>query len=260
MGRRIVAPYRPQRIISLVPSQTELLFDLEAGKRLVGRTHFCIHPREPVRQVAKVGGTKRFRFDAIKDLAPDLIIGNKEENYPEGIERLSRDYPVWMSDIHTLEEALDMIHAVGALVDAGPAAADLAGAIVQRFARIPALPRPQSVAYLIWRKPWMAAGAPTFIDHLLGRCGLRNVFAGDDGRYPAFELEALAGRSPDRILLSSEPYPFKARHADEIRRACPGIPLEYVDGELFSWYGSRLLRAAPYFTSLLERWQAAVTH
>jgi len=255
MGRHIKAPAQPQRIISLVPSQTELLFDLGVGARLVGRTHFCIHPAEGVRHVAKVGGTKRFRFDAVRALAPDLIIGNKEENYPEGIRRLARDYPVWMSDIHTLEDALGMIRAVGGLVDARPAADNLAEAIGQRFSGLPALPHALSVAYLIWRKPWMAAGAPTFIDHLLDRCGLRNVFAGDDDRYPAFELEALARRNPDRILLSSEPFPFKARHADELREACPGIPVEYVDGELFSWYGSRLLRTAPYFASLLGRWQ-----
>lgn len=239
-----------------MPSQTELLFHLGLDERVAGRTHFCIHPSDKVTRIPKVGGTKRFRFDAIAGLKPDLIIGNKEENYREGIERLARDYPVWMSDIHTLEDALDMIRSVGALLDRQAPATALAREIGDQFAAIRAPHPPLPVAYLIWRGPWMAAGAPTFIDELLARCGLRNVFNAADGRYPAVSLETLAQRRPSRILLSSEPFPFKEQHAREIRQACPDTPIDYVDGELFSWYGSRLLQSASYFNGLLERWQA----
>src|SRR5699024_1516616 len=146
-NRRVVLPSRMGKVVSLVPSQTELLFDLGLGDRVAGRTHFCIHPAEAVTHVRKVGGTKRFRFDVIDEIAPDLIIGNKEENYHEGIERLAKDYPVWMSDIQTLEDALEMIRAVGTLLDRKEPAEHMADDIQQRFDNLPALGKQLSVAY-----------------------------------------------------------------------------------------------------------------
>ncbi|MBD0256104.1 MAG: ABC transporter substrate-binding protein [Cytophagales bacterium] len=243
-------PYVPQRIVSLVPSQTELLFDLGLGEKVVGVTKFCIHPARAVNGITKVGGTKQFRFDAIDQLRPDLVLGNKEENYREGIERLAAQYPVWMSDIYTLADALSMIRKVGELTGTSAKAASLAELIGNGFAGMAPAP-PVRVAYFIWRNPWMVAGNHTFIDALLKHCGLTNVF-GHLPRYPAVPEAQLRALQPDFLLLSSEPYPFAEKHREELQQLCPGAKVLLVDGEMFSWYGSRLLQSPAYLTSLLR--------
>ena len=243
-------PYLPQRIVSLVPSQTELLFDLGLGERVVGVTKFCIHPARAVGCVTKVGGTKQFRFDVIDRLQPDLILGNKEENYREGIERLAAQYPVWISDIYTLADALAMINAVGALTGAEAKAMSLTETIYTAFAEV-SPGRPVRVAYFIWRNPWMVAGSNTFIDAMLNHCGFTNVF-GHLPRYPEVTEAQLREALPDSLLLSSEPYPFAEKHREELQGMCPGAKVRLVDGELFSWYGSRLLHTPPYLRSLVQ--------
>jgi ABC-type Fe3+-hydroxamate transport system substrate-binding protein len=250
MGRRVAVPFPPQRIVSLVPSQTELLFDLGLGPRVVGVTKFCIHPAQARQQATVVGGTKNFDFEKIDALQPDFIIGNKEENYVAGIEQLAARYPVWMSDISKLPEALSMIRRVGFITGAKPKAEQLATAIANSFAELTAGPELVPAAYFIWRKPYMAAAAGTFIDDLLRRAGFRNVFA-DQRRYPEITAEQLAAAAPQRILLSSEPYPFAAKHLQEFQEICPGAQVQLVDGELFSWYGSRLRHSAAYLQQLL---------
>ncbi len=242
-------PYVPRRIISLVPSQTELLFDLGLGTRVVGVTKFCIHPARALSGVTKVGGTKQFRFDVIDRLQPDLVLGNKEENYREGIERLAAQYPVWMSDIYTLADALSMIRKVGELTGTLGKAASLAEIIDKGFAGMVPAP-PVRVAYFIWRNPWMVAGSQTFIDALLKHCGLTNVF-GHLRRYPTVPEAQLQDAQPDFLLLSSEPYPFGEKHREELQQSCPGSKVLLVDGEMFSWYGSRLVQSPAYLTSLL---------
>lgn len=247
MGRTVVVPERVPRIVSLVPSQTELLYDLGLDAAVVGRTSFCIHPREKVDGARVVGGTKRFRFDVIDELAPDLIIGNKEENYVEGIERLAASYPVWMSDIETLDEALDMIRAVGHLVHRQQRADTLVTEIDERFRALAPARHRRRVAYLIWRRPYMAVGAHTFIHDLLGRCGFDNVFATPErARYPEVSLDEIRAVSADLVLLSSEPFPFDERHCEELANLLPDADIRLVDGEMFSWYGSRLLLAGEY--------------
>ena len=249
LGRRIVVPYPPLRSVSLVPSQTELLVELGVGKRLVGVTKFCVHPAE-IRQIAAVvGGTKNFDFPKIAALNPDLIIGNKEENYPEGIAELEKHYPVWMSNITDLPEALDMIRRVGAITGQTRLAEPLAAEITHSFAGLSVADALIPAAYFIWRKPYMAAASGTFIDDMLRRAGFRNVFA-HLGRYPAITPEQLAAAAPARIFLSSEPYPFKEKHLAEFQEICPGAKIQLVDGELFSWYGSRLRLSAAYFQQL----------
>ncbi len=244
MGRcvRIEAPAR--RIISLVPSQSELLFDLGLGPEVVGVTRFCTAPAAAVANVPRIGGTKRFLFERIDALAPDLILGNKEENYPEGIERLAKRYPVWMSDVYDLDDALEMITAIGVLVDRQARATALADEIRQAFTAIkPGVQR--RTAYFIWRKPWMVAGSGTFIDHIMARLGLQNVFA-DLPRYPQVSDEALRAAGPELALLSSEPFPFDDRHVREVRALLPGADVRLVDATYFSWYGSRLRQAPKY--------------
>ena len=252
IGRRVAVPFPPQRIVSLVPSQTELLFDLGLGEKVVGVTKFCIHPAEARTKATIIGGTKNFDFEKIAALNPDLIIGNKEENYQAGIEQLSNKSPVWLSDISNLPEALDMIRRVGFIAGAREKAAALAAEIEASFTALGAEATNEaavSVAYFIWRKPYMVAATGTFIDDMLRRAGFSNAFAGR-ARYPEITAEELATAAPQRILLSSEPYPFGEKHLAEFQQLCPAAKIEIVDGELFSWYGSRLQKSAGYFSQL----------
>jgi ABC-type Fe3+-hydroxamate transport system substrate-binding protein len=250
MGRAIDLRDHPQRIISLVPSQTELLYDLGLGERVVGITKFCVHPETWFKTKHRVGGTKKVDLDKIRALKPDLIIGNKEENERKDIEALANEFPVWMSDIRDLEGAMDMIRRIGGLTGTEAKANELALGIEHGFAALRPLPEERTVAYLIWREPYMAAGQGTFINDMLQRCGLTNVFDEGDARYPEITPQELAEADPDIILLSSEPYPFKEKHIAEINMICPGTPVRIVDGEYFSWYGSRLLGAPAYFNGL----------
>lgn len=251
MGRQVLCPERPQRIISLVPSQTELLIDLGLGNRLVGRTKFCIHPAEQLANIAIIGGTKNFRLEQIDALAPDLIIGNKEENYEEGIAILAEKYPVLMSDIYTLPDALQMIQMVGAATGTEPQAADLVQKIEQEFSVLTKPAAPKRVLYLIWKNPYMAAGGNTFISDMISRMGWYNVL-GDTERYPQLSDAQIQALQPDIILLSSEPYPFNlAKDAPDLERLYPLAKVLLVDGEMFSWYGSRLRFAQRYLASLL---------
>ena len=249
MGREIRFAYPPLRIVSLVPSQTELLFDLGLQKQLEGVTKFCTHPQNARHKVRVVGGTKNFDFAKIKEARPDLIIGNKEENYQEGIAELAQHYPVWMSNVTDLPEALLMIRGIGAITGKFSLAESLASGINDRFAQLLPPPTLLPAAYFIWRKPYMVAASGTFIDDMLRRAGFLNVFA-HLGRYPEVTPAQLAKAAPAHIFLSSEPYPFKEKHLAEFQEICPQAQIELVDGELFSWYGSRLLFSAAYFQTL----------
>ncbi|MCC7507097.1 MAG: ABC transporter substrate-binding protein [Saprospiraceae bacterium] len=253
MHREVDLPvWPPRRIVSLVPSQTELLYDLGLGDRVVGITKFCIHPAAWYAEKKRVGGTKTVNFAKIEALQPDLIIGNKEENEKAQIETLAEKYPVWLSDVPDLQNAYDMMLRVGELSGQSEAAQALVDDIRRGFAPLlhAHLPAPRArVAYFIWRKPWMAAGAGTFIDAMLRAAGFDNVFA-DRERYPEISVETLAKAAPEHLFLSSEPYPFAEKHFAAFREVCPGASIRVVDGEMFSWYGSRLKHAPAYLTSL----------
>jgi ABC-type Fe3+-hydroxamate transport system substrate-binding protein len=250
LGYEVYLPQTPRRIVSLVPSQTELLFDLGLDAEIVGITKFCIYPAEKTKHKTKIGGTKNFNVEAIAALKPDLIIGNKEENYQTGIEQLREICPIWLSDIVTFDDALAMIQQVGTLVGKPEAAESLVQAIKASFQKLPPVANPApSVAYFIWRKPYMVAASGTFIHEILQIAGFRNVF-GDLNRYPEVSAAQLQTANPDCIFLSSEPYPFKEKHLAELRTFCPNSRIQLVDGEIFSWYGSRLRHSAAYFESL----------
>ena len=254
MHRIVQVPANPQRIISLVPSQTELLHDLGLGDRVVGITKFCVHPESWFRNKPRVGGTKKVDIGKIRALKPDLIIGNKEENDKKDILALAAEFPVWMSDIRDLPGALEMIQHIGSLTGTVEQALEMTREIAVRFDSLVPLDPPLTVAYLIWREPYMAAGQGTFVNDMLKHCGLVNVFDEGDARYPEVTDQELAEADPDLILLSSEPYPFKEKHIAEINMLCPGTPVRLVDGELFSWYGSRLLHAPTYLNGLIQGW------
>lgn len=238
----------PQRIISLVPSQTELLFDLGLNNELVGLTKFCIHPADKVKDKPQIGGTKTLNLDRIHQLHPDLIIANKEENTREQIEELQRYYPVHVTDVNTLPDALAMIQEVGQLVGKRAEAERLANRINQSFDSA-SRQFGSVVAYFIWRKPYMVAANNTFIHSMLEIAGFRNAFA-HLTRYPEITPDDLRAAQPDLIFLSSEPYPFTEKHGIDFERICPFAQVKLVDGELFSWYGSRLLQSSDYFRKL----------
>ena len=235
-----------QRIISLVPSQTELLFDLGLGHRIVGVTKFCVHSIEAKNKVI-IGGTKNFRFDIIDLLQPDLIIGNKEENYEEGVNQLRIKYSVWMSDIFNRKDAQEMIAAVSGITDTHASGEKIIASIADEFSQLLKFP-PLRTLYLIWKNPWMAVGTNTFIHSLLEETGLINALS--EERYPELTIEKIKSLAPQLILLSSEPYPFKEKHMEELQQLAPDAKICLVDGELFSWYGSRLIKAPAYFNSL----------
>jgi ABC-type Fe3+-hydroxamate transport system substrate-binding protein len=248
MGRQVAIAAPPRRIVSLVPSQTELLFDLGLYDRIVGITKFCIHPAEAVKGKTIIGGTKRFRIDVIHRLQPDLIIGNKEENDKEGIEELARHYPVWISNVYTLDDSLAMIRAIGKLTQTEAKAATIAKEVETGFAALTTYQTAQRVLYLIWRKPWMAAGKQTFINEILQRGGWQNAVTAS--RYPELSEADIRALSPDLVFLSSEPFPFGDKHIAELQQILPHAQILLVDGELFSWYGSRLRHSAAYLAEL----------
>ena len=246
LNRTIFLPNPPKRIVSLVPSQTELLVDLGLRERIVGVTKFCIHPKGLKKEKTVIGGTKNFHFDKIDALNPDLIIGNKEENYQEGIERLAGKYPVWISDIYTLDDAYRMIGRIGELTDTSIKAKEVVSEIKEGLEKD--FKFKGSAIYLIWKDPFIAVGSNTFIDSLLDKAGFKNLIP--ESRYPEIDLEQIVNLNPEFLLLSSEPYPFKESNVSFFQDRLPNSRILIVDGELFSWYGSRLKLSGKYFLSL----------
>lgn len=249
MGNDVQVVSLPQRIISLVPSQTELLFDLGLGERVIGITKFCVHPEAWHRDKIRVGGTKNLNLDLIRSLNPDLIIGNKEENSLEDIESLRQEYPVYMSDIFNLRDALAMIQDAGKLTGTEELAIPMIRNIESDFTQFPVLQG--SVLYLIWAHPFMAAGNATFIGDMIRRLGLINVIDSMEGRYVTLDESEIARLKPDYIFLSTEPFPFKREHEITLGKLVPS-KIVSVDGEMFSWYGSRMQLMRPYFTELSQ--------
>jgi ABC-type Fe3+-hydroxamate transport system substrate-binding protein len=249
MHRTIEISKPLKRIVSIVPSQSELLWHLGLEKELVGITKFCIHPHQMATSVALVGGTKKLKIQKIRELQPDIIIANKEENEQSQIEELAKEFPVWISDIHNLDESLQMIEMLGVLFDKKEKALELTTTIKSTFQQLTTSPNVK-VAYFIWNHPMMVAGKNTFIDDMLKRCNFENVFLNKDSRYPKISIEELQKANPELILLSSEPFPFKEKHVVEFQKLLPNSKVIIVDGELFSWYGSRLQHSANYFLEL----------
>lgn len=248
MQNSVAVPFPPQRIISLVPSQTELLADLGLDERVVGITRFCIHPAGWRKSKVVIGGTKKFDFDRIRSLNPDLIIGNKEENYLEGIELLRSEFPVWVSNMTTFADAVHLIQQLGMITGCTQRAEDLINQIKNSFKLMQKV-KPFTVLYLIWKNPWMAAGSETFINAMLETAGFRNILK--KPRYPELTDEDLWGLNPQIVFLSSEPYPFSEKHKIEYEQRMPGTKVILADGEVFSWYGSRLLQFPDYINRLI---------
>jgi ABC-type Fe3+-hydroxamate transport system substrate-binding protein len=237
-----------KRIVSLVPSLTELLADLGLDDEVVGLTRFCVRPPGWKDRKTIVGGTKKVAFDRVRDLEPDLVIANREENTREDIEAIAELAPVHLTDISTLTEGLAEIKAIGEITGRAERADEMVAEIERRFDALPAF-EPVRAAYLIWTRPWMSVGGDTFIHDLMRRAGLINVF-GDRTRYPEVDLAEIGTAGADVVLLSTEPYPFDETHVASFQNGLPGLRAALVDGEMFSWYGSRLLHAPAYIEEL----------
>jgi ABC-type Fe3+-hydroxamate transport system substrate-binding protein len=251
LHRPILLPQVPNRIICLVPSITELLYNLGLGDRVIGITKFCVHPNEWFTTKTRIGGTKTVNLKKIKELNPDLIIANKEENVQAQVEALAKDFPVYISAIENLEQALEMIMHIGKLTNTIKKATTIINKIEQNFKTLPVLATKEKVAYLIWRNPYITIGKDTFIQDMLTRMSLKNAFT-KEKRYPTITIEYLQKKNPNYIFLSSEPYPFKEKHIAELQVQLPKAKILLVDGELFSWYGSRLLKSVTYFKKLTK--------
>lgn len=241
---------KPSRIISLVPSKTELLFHLGLEKEVVGITKFCIHPRLWFKSKTRIGGTKNINIQKIMDLQPDLIIANKEENDKTQIESLQQKLPIWMSEIKNFDDALQMIADLGNLLKVEDKTNEILHKIKQSKTEH-SINNTQkiSAAYMIWDKPMMVAGGDTYINAMLQLAGFNNVFA-HQNRYPSVNEEDLCTQNPEILLLSSEPFPFKQKHLKKYEHILPKTKIVLVDGTMFSWYGSRLIQAFPYFSIL----------
>ena len=240
------------RIVSIVPSLTELVIDLGLEKELVGRTKFCIHPADKVKDIPKIGGTKNVNVDAVLNLKPDLILANKEENTREDVEALEKMCSVHVTEISNYTQALDSILEIGQLTDRIERSQQLANQINTKFSKFSNSKKiNKSVCYLIWDNPIMTIGQDTYIHDMLHKCGFTNVF-GNQNRYPTVSPTELKEKKPEFIFLSSEPFPFKDKHIKRFKEICPTSEVVLVDGEYFSWYGSRMTKAADYFDTLIN--------
>ena len=233
-----------KRIISLVPSQTELLYDLGLDNEVVGITKFCVHPEHWRHTKAIVGGTKNINLDVIDSLKPDLIIANKEENTKEDVESLMKKYQVHVTDVSTLNDAYEMIQTIGSLVGKDPSS--IINEIKNSFLLMSF--EKKKALYLIWKKPWMSVGRDTFISEMMRMVGFENVIS--ENRYPTLSEQQIESLKPEVVLLSTEPYPFKEEHVAELKKIFTASKVVLVDGEMFSWYGTRMREMAGYFKGL----------
>lgn len=242
----------PKRIISLVPSQTELLVDLGLEDLIVGVTKFCVHPKHLRISKDVVGGTKQINIEKIKALRPDVILCNKEENTKEIIADIEAVAPVHISDINNLEDCFELINMYGEMFNIKRTTSTLISNIkIERdvFQLQNKRTKKLKVAYFIWKKPWMVAASDTFVNVMLNESGFTNAFESET-RYPEVELNNSNLAKADIIFLSSEPFPFKEEHVIELKHQFPNKTVKIVDGEMFSWYGSHLLKAYEYFSKL----------
>jgi ABC-type Fe3+-hydroxamate transport system substrate-binding protein len=248
LGKTVLINSTPHRIISVVPSITELLFDLGLRNEVAAITKFCVHPQEWFRSKPRIGGTKQLNISAIKELNPDLVIANKEENVQEQIEEIEKYFPVFVTDVNNTEQAYQMIEMLGTILDKNEQSVMLINKIRNNFQKLPIHP-PVPAAYLIWKDPLMTVGGDTFIHSMMQAAGFQNVFA-ERTRYPKISIEDLNRSNCDILLLSSEPFPFNENHINEIKSLGYKGRIKLVDGEMFSWYGSRMYDATNYFCTL----------
>jgi ABC-type Fe3+-hydroxamate transport system substrate-binding protein len=236
------------KVVSLVPSITEALFDLGLTENeVIGRTKFCIHPENKVKIVPVIGGTKNINIDKIRALQPDLILANKEENIKEQVEALMNDFKVIVTNVETIEDNYYLLKTLGNLFNKEERAQqfNLKTYEVLEQAKLGSTVK---AAYLIWKNPYMTIGSDTFIHRILSEIGFENVFK-NKTRYPEIQMEDLS--EADVIMLSSEPFPFKEKHIEEMKAFYPDKKIMIVNGEAFSWYGTHIAKCGDYFKEFL---------
>lgn len=236
------------KVISLVPSITEALFDLGLTENeIIGRTKFCIHPKDKIKDVPVIGGTKNLNIEKIKALQPDLILANKEENIKEQVEALMEDFKVVVTNVETIEDNYYLLKTLGNIFQKEERAKAYNLKIYEVLNQTKISSKIKA-AYLIWKNPYMTVGADTFIHRILTEIGIENSFK-DKTRYPEVTIHDLA--DTDLIMLSSEPFPFKEKHIAELKEYYPDKKIIIVDGEAFSWYGTHIAKCGNYFKELV---------
>ena len=251
LGRPIELQSTSKKIISLVPSITELLFDLSLDKEIVACTSFCVHPKEKVKNLVKVGGPKDFNLDKIRDIKPDLIIAVKEENNKDLVLEISKEFPLVVFDIVDVESAIKSIKSIGKIVGKEKEATLVLHDIDKEKENINSISRQLETAlYLIWNKPMMSINAGTFISEMMHFSGFKNIFSESRAAYPRVSKQEIDKYEPKYILLSSEPFSFTEKHRKVYQEQFPYAKVVLVDGEMFSWYGSRMIKAFRYFGNL----------
>jgi ABC-type Fe3+-hydroxamate transport system substrate-binding protein len=235
------------RIVSLVPSVTELLCDLGLTSQLVGRTGFCIHPREVVRDIPKVGGTKDVDVERLRELAPSHLVVNIDENQKETVEELARFVPsVIVTHPLAPEDNPGLYRLLGGVFDRSAEAERLCDAFATAYVDLEGKAHlPETVLYLIWRNPWMTVSRDTYISRTLALVGWETFPASAADRYPEVDLAAVSGEV-ERVLLSSEPFRFREKHLAEVEALAPAARVSLIDGEMTSWYGSRAIEGLRY--------------
>jgi ABC-type Fe3+-hydroxamate transport system substrate-binding protein len=249
-GRELVFAAAPRRVVSLVPSVTETLFDLACGDAVVGITDFCIFP--PALTLPRLGGTKNPRVDEIRALAPDLVHMNLEENLRRHGEAIEEFAPVFVSEPKSVDDVAVLIEQLGAIHDRVPRALELAAQLRAEAASMPR--RTFTFACPIWKKPWMWCGGDTYVSHLVQAASGQNVLR-DEMRYPQRELAEVLALRPDVIFLPDEPYLFTEKDAAEISGARVIGPFP---GHLFTWHGTRTILGLRFLREALGANVAAV--
>lgn len=249
LGREIDISEAPLRIICTVPSLTEFLYDLGLAAQIIGVTKFCDHPKSLTKKVQKIGGTKNVNLEKVEELKPDLIITNKEENQKDQILALAENHKVLVTNIKDLASSFEGLRLISRATHKEKKGDEIVSIIKEQqelfdFDQFEKL----KVAYLIWKGPYMTIGHDTFIHDILDKTGFINVFENRE-RYPQISIAQIKSCDPDLIMLSSEPFPFKEKHAKEIEQELD-CPIILVNGEYFSWYGSRMIFAFKYINDL----------
>ncbi len=254
LGRKLSVNGSPKRIISLVPSITELLHYFGLDEYVVGVTNFCVHPTSWRKNKSRLGGTKDPDLARIKTLKPDLIICNKEENRKEDVLNLAEEFPVYISDVKTIQDAQNLIADIGSICDVCDRSVDLNEQITVQLNRLSANLFPKiTVSYIIWNDPIFTIAHGTFIFNMLQLVRLEQLSYPSKTNYPQVTQQQLSQSKPELILLSSEPYPFKNLHLKKWKAKFPESKVLRVDGEYCSWYGSRMLSGMKYLEDLRNK-------
>lgn len=250
LGHQISLNKPPTRIVSLVPSITELLHDLDLAEYVVGKTKFCIYPKNGFTNSTIIGGTKNVNIEKIKELAPDLVIANKEENVQDQIVKIRKFSPCYTSQVKIIDDAIHLISEIGSICNRRKEAQKMIITLNHLLKSQISPKKNIKIVYLIWQKPYMTIGGDTFISNFLHEFGFINCFS-NQLRYPETDINEIISKSPDIIFLSSEPFPFNIKHQEDIQAKC-SIKTMLIDGSYCSWYGSRMLNSVNYLRQLIN--------